>query len=75
VVPWMFFVLFFTFAAKVLRVTGLSAVGRSTFETLTNVADSPDFCEQVIEVSTRKVPFTPAIPLTTVVVLLTPHEE
>jgi hypothetical protein len=38
VVPWMFLVLVLMLAARVLSAPGASALGRSTFETLANVA-------------------------------------
>jgi hypothetical protein len=72
VVPWMFFVLSFTFAASTFTEDVESAVGKTTFETLTKVA-GPPFCVQVMVVSNRKEPLRPAIPLTTVVALFTPQ--
>ena len=68
----MFFVLSLTFMARYFTEAAGSAVGKTTFETLTKVA-GPPFLVQVTVVSIRKEPLSPAIPLTTVVALLTPQ--
>jgi hypothetical protein len=71
----MFLVLSLMLAARALSVPGASALGRSTFDTLTNVVGRPDFLVHVIVVRKLNDPLRPAIPLTMVVALFMPQKE